>query len=373
MKIINIILTSQNGGAEQVFLDYSQALSDLGHEVVAIVKSDAPYAATLEQNQIKTHRINNPLGYYDFFAINQIAKILKEEKAAAIIAHIGRAMVLTSKALKKLQQPPIFYAVNHSDNVKRSLLANYVISTNSQIFYRTIDLGRQAENSFIVPNAIDISDSLKPEEIQQNWEEKEEIVIGSLGRFDRTKGFDELIKAIAVLQQQSNPQQNEEPTKNPRKKFKLKLAGSGYFEHDLRRLVSELKLEQEVEFVGWIKDKKQFFASFDIFCLPSLNEPFGLVLLEAMKYCKPIIATNCDGPKEILRDGFDALIVNRSQNLNQKNQSSLNHLPVDLAKAIEKLANDENLAKNMVINAMQKLRQRYSMKSLRDNLAELFG
>ena len=44
MKIVNIILTSQNGGAEQAFIDYLSALKKLGHTNIAILKEDAPYA-----------------------------------------------------------------------------------------------------------------------------------------------------------------------------------------------------------------------------------------------------------------------------------------------------------------------------------------
>ena len=47
MKIANLIVTSQNGGAEQVFLDYTRLLKKLGHDVVPIVKNDAPYANNL--------------------------------------------------------------------------------------------------------------------------------------------------------------------------------------------------------------------------------------------------------------------------------------------------------------------------------------
>ncbi len=42
MKIVNIILTSQNGGAEQSFVDYITVLKNLGHQNLAVVKIDAP-------------------------------------------------------------------------------------------------------------------------------------------------------------------------------------------------------------------------------------------------------------------------------------------------------------------------------------------
>ncbi len=59
MKIVNIILTSQNGGAEQAFIDYTVVLKKLGHEVVAIVKEDAPYADKISELGITTKKIAN--------------------------------------------------------------------------------------------------------------------------------------------------------------------------------------------------------------------------------------------------------------------------------------------------------------------------
>jgi glycosyltransferase involved in cell wall biosynthesis len=55
-----------------------------------------------------------------------------------------------------------------------------------------------------------------------------------------------------------------------------------------------------VEFVGFVS-LPQFFEKVDIVVLPSWEEPFGIVLLEAMASGIPIVATNCGGPAEIAR------------------------------------------------------------------------
>ena len=114
MKIVNIILTSQNGGAEQAFLDYSSALKNLGHEVVAILKTDAPYVDEVKKLGIAVKKTDNKFGYYDFLAVKNIKKILEEEKADIAISHIGRATVLTRKAIRKIKGKKVFQiAVNH--------------------------------------------------------------------------------------------------------------------------------------------------------------------------------------------------------------------------------------------------------------------
>jgi glycosyltransferase involved in cell wall biosynthesis len=91
---------------------------------------------------------------------------------------------------------------------------------------------------------------------------------------------------------------------------------------------------------------------------------FGLVLLESMKYRIPIITTNCDGPKEILQNEHDCLMLD----LANKNQD----LPNQIASAILKLINDKDLANELVENAFNRLQKRYSMEILERNLADLF-
>ncbi len=352
MKIVNIILTSQNGGAEQAFLDYSSALKNLGHEVVAILKTDAPYAAEVEKLKIFVKKTDNKFGYYDFLAVKNIQKILEEEKADIAISHIGRATVLTRKAIKKIKGKKVFQiAVNHSGNVKRSIGADIVLSVNKRIFFDTVESGQNEERSFVIPNAIDLSDALEAKP-KASLQDKEKIVIGTIGRLDRSKGFDYAIKALKNLEKISD------------KNFVLKIAGDGYYEPVLCDLVKQLGLENKVEFLGWIKNKKEFFDSIDIFCLPSKNEPFGIVILEAMKFAKPIISTDADGPLEILTNELDSLMVDLSPQ---------NNVEERIAKAVVRIVNEPELMNKMVSNASQKLRDKFSYKALEKRLADIVG
>ena len=357
MKIINIILTSQNGGAEQVFIDYLIVLKNLGHEVLAVVKQDAPYADKISSLGIAVKKISNRFGEHDIFAVKELQKILQDFSPMSVIAHVGRSVVLSKKAIKKFPNHKIFLiAVNHSNNVKRSIGADLIFSVNSTIFAQTIDAGQSEDSSFVIPNAIDTAD-IESNHFDVDLSKKNQINIGALGRFDRTKGFDVLIKAIDYLNKIS--QENKSG-----RTFKLLLAGSGYYEKNLTDLVKDLNLQDKVIFKKWINDKKSFFSEFDIFCLPSKNETFGLVLLEAMKYRKPIVASNSEGPKEIISDNKDGLIFDfYPEDKNHEN----------LANKIIKLIEDRSLANQLVNNANRKLINRYSLTSLELRLKEIFG
>ncbi len=356
MKIANIILSSQNGGVEQVTIDYSRVLRDLGHEVLVIVRGNAPYIAEIEKLGIAVVKINNYFGYGDIFAILAIANIVKKYDIDIVFSHASKASALTGLALKKINQKNrdkrIYQiAVNHSNNVKRSLVGDIILSINKPIFYKTIDLGRSANNSFVMPNAIDIA-GIDNAILPLNFSQKKVIKIGIIGRFVKSKGFDYVIKALKNLA-------SEVDFKN---EFVLKIAGGGEEEANLKQLAKDLKLENKIEFCGWVTNKADFFNQIDIFCLPSLNEPFGLVIIEAMKYQTPIIATNCDGPKEIIKDGVDGVIVNLEP---------LELLSERISVAIKKLTSDDELANCLVKNAFEKLKNNYSFESLAKRIQDI--
>ena len=82
-----------------------------------------------------------------------------------------------------------------------------------------------------------------------------------------------------------------------------------------------------------------------------------------MKFSKPIIATNCDGPKEILRHEIDGLLIDLK---------SSEPLPNQIAKAVEKIISDEELTNNLVKNSYQRLKNRFSSEILERMLGDIF-
>lgn len=352
MKIANLILTSQNGGAEEVFIDYIMACKKLGHEVLAIIKNDAPYQIQLNDLNIPTKKTKNKFGFNDIFTVNNIKNYLQEFDADILICHMGKSHILGKRAIKKIKHKKIFsIAINHSDNVKRSIGSDIILSINKEIFYKTINLGQDQEKSFVMPNKIDLDDIAQFKKVYLN--KRKEITIGLIGRLDRSKGFDYVIRSLKELINKTD------------KKIKLKIAGDGYFKDELFKLVNENEFFKErVEFLGWIQDKKAFFETIDIFILPSLNEPFGLVLLQAMKYAKPIITSNCDGPKEILRDYEHALFIDKND---------LQNYESNIANKILELIDDASLANKLVENSLKRLQEKYSPQAFENRLQEIIG
>lgn len=89
--------------------------------------------------------------------------------------------------------------------------------------------------------------------------------------------------------------------------------GSGTFEQECMDLVEQRGLGERVEFLGVKRDAEKWarFAACDVFCFPSYfeAESFGLVLVEAMQFAKPVVSTHWRGIPSVVRDGVSGYLV----------------------------------------------------------------
>jgi len=77
----------------------------------------------------------------------------------------------------------------------------------------------------------------------------------------------------------------------------------------LHDLVEELSLGDRVRFLGEREDVPEILRALDVLLVPSWEEPFGRVVIEAMAMCTPVLATAIGGPTEVISDGVDGLLL----------------------------------------------------------------
>lgn len=87
------------------------------------------------------------------------------------------------------------------------------------------------------------------------------------------------------------------------------IAGAGPEEENLRRLSRELGIAEHVTFVPNVLDLTTSLTAMDIFCLPSLRQGLGTIMLEAMSLGRPVIATGVDGVYSVVKDNETGLVV----------------------------------------------------------------
>ena len=87
------------------------------------------------------------------------------------------------------------------------------------------------------------------------------------------------------------------------------IAGAGPEEENLRRMTRDLEISEHVTFVPNLLDFSQALAAMDIYCLPSLKQGLGTIMLEAMALGKPVIASGVGGVYSVVRDNETGLVV----------------------------------------------------------------
>jgi glycosyltransferase involved in cell wall biosynthesis len=132
------------------------------------------------------------------------------------------------------------------------------------------------------------------------WERNR--IVGIVGRLQPSKGQTTFLHAAALLARD-----------RPDLRFAVVggavLGWEGAYPDDLRRLADELGLADRLHFAGHQDDVVPWLDAFDVAVHAAANEPFGLVLVEAMALGKPLVASNTGGPADIVEHGVSGLLV----------------------------------------------------------------
>jgi glycosyltransferase involved in cell wall biosynthesis len=332
MHIINVMFSRGLGGIEQSFVDYCEAVKSQGHKVSAIIHPKATIRAALLPLGINIINVKN-LGPWDIFAKIYIKKILKQTRPDAIILHGNKALKLTKAAAESIAIPLI--GVTHNYNIRRQIGLDAIFATTEDLKQAIITAGQKQNTVYKIPNMIRVTNqpAAKPFNTPP--------VIGTMGRFVKKKGFDTFLHAIAKLKQDGIA-------------VKAILGGDGEEAATLKELSENLGITDIIEFRGWIKNKSELFDNIDIFCLPSLHEPFGIILLEAFMAGTPVITTNSEGPSEIATNNKHALVIAKGD--------------CDaMAAAIRTLITNQPLANKLAQGAFETVKE-YDIKSVGERI-----
>jgi len=137
--------------------------------------------------------------------------------------------------------------------------------------------------------------------------------------------------------------------------FKLVLIGRFHRDQSyvqrLRSLQRNPALLNRVKWLGIRNNVQDFMGAFDLAVVPSIEEPLGLVALEAMAAGTPVVATNTGGLPEIVHPNVTGLLVPRKN-------------PSELARAVIKLAQDAELRQRLGQNGRQFVQENFNPEDL---------
>jgi len=211
--------------------------------------------------------------------------------------------------------------------------------------------GDAAENIIVIPNGVDLKTfnpanrPLYRDSIRQKHgiSHSDLVLIFAGGDWER-KGVPYIIEALSLL---------------PRPDVKLFISGSG--DEKFYGQLAELKqVRERIIFVSGSSNLWEYYAASDIFVFPTIYEPFGLVIVEAMASGLPVITSRSAGIADFMADGVDGLLLSDPGDIN------------NLAAKIELLLSSAELRKTMGERA-RKTAEKLSWERVAEKTLEVYN
>ena len=330
-------------GPETYLLDLISGFQDSNIELLLVFSIDPKNPSQLFVDELIKRKIKyNVIKVKNKFFLNEfffIYKLIKKLNVKLLNTHDFRSDLIGILISKLFKVPIICFAhgwVNWTNKFSKdrlyayleSLLVSFadaVIVASKHMYLDSLKRGISNKKIVYIPIGIDIK---KFNKNQSNIVRKEFNIpstiplIGNISRIHPWKGQKYFLEAAKFVS-----------SKIPDAKFMIvgDIAYPGHkrYKQELINFANHLNIMDNIIFTGSRKDIPQIMLAFDIFVLPSIIEPFGLVVLEAQACMKPVVASRVGGIPETMKDGETGILVN------PKNSG-------ELANAILYLLKDEN-------------------------------
>ena len=226
--------------------------------------------------------------------IKIIKKKLIETDPDIVISFMTETNIIATIGCRMINKPIIIAERISYDFLKSRIwgsLRKLVYRFSNALILQTRydqDKYHRLSNTFVINNPL----NLKEVTLNKNREEK---YILAVGRLNRQKGFDRLIKAFSHLDHRD---------------WKLAIIGEGSERSNLEKLIFDLNLQDLISMPGRTQAIEKWYQKSSIFVLSSRTEGFPNVLCEAMAYGCACVSFDCiAGPNEIITDKIDGYLV----------------------------------------------------------------
>ena len=356
MTILQVATGTSIYGGERILLSLAKYLKKSGHRVIIVSPGEGEFANLCRELGYEVKVIPSRKTY-DIIAVLRIARLIKREKVDIVHSH-GLLVNIISRAACFLSGCKIvntIHVIQHLSN--NSCLRLGVSRRIRNLYYKTLDnftarfcqkiitvskaverdlakQGIEKDKLLTIPNCVEEAESLVKRDrkvLQPFGINENDKVVGIVGRVVPLKGHDDFIACAKILS-----------ASHPGIKFMVvggDIAHGGRYLDSLKEKVKRDRLEGHVIFTGFLKKIREIMVNMDILALPSWEEPFGLVILEAMASGVPVIAANSGGVPEIIKDGENGLLIPPRS-------------PEALSQAILKILNDKNFAARLAMEGL---------------------
>ena len=316
-NILHAMLGKGLGGLEQVFLDYQPILeawaARRGGKCVGVVRKGGKVAAR-EAGRTPPLVVMPAFTDWDPLTLGAAKGVVRAAAPDLILSHGQRP----ARVFGKAAPAGAIQAVCLHKPVFDVAPGVHYLAVGRHLARLAIERGAPEDHVWFIPNSVKAPTARATPFARA---EGQPVKIVAAGRLHPKKGFDVLIQAVGKLRAWDFD-------------VTCEIAGEGDERDDLEGLIRELDLDPCVKLTGWTDDVAGFLATGDLFAFPSHQEGFPLTLLEAMSVGLPVVATEIDGPDEILEEGVNGRLVPDDD-------------PDRLAEALGELISDRETARRL--------------------------
>lgn len=360
------VITGSGGGPDKTILNSPRFLPSLGYRAICaflhpphddgfqVIRDRADkWQADLEEIDDR--------GALDWRIFKQLLAVCRRHRVAIWHAHDYKTNLL-GIVLRRFHPMKLVTTahgwVEHTRRTRlyylidRWSLRRYarVICVSEDIMHACQSYGVGEEKVTLIENAIDTEQFRRSTTTQAAKAALDcpphRLLIGAVGRLSSEKGFDLLIRSLQILVKRGVD-------------VGLLIAGNGPERTALERLISQLQLEDRVRLVGFQSNLKAFYEALDLFVLSSHREGLPNVLLEAMSYEVPVLATRIAGIPRLIQDGENGLLVDPGD-------------AASLANRMQFLLQSAALRTKLACAGRSTIESRYSFSNRMKNVARVY-
>lgn len=343
IRLMQLMLSSQNGGAETFFEKLTLALADAGVQQCVVIEPDQRREALFSGHpNISVHTLRFR-GLHEPFGRLRLHLLMRRWQPQIMLTWMSRAIKRAPTGYC-----PLVARLGGYYRVERYRKSDRLIGNTPDIVRYLQDKGIPAEKTQCIPNfgeitpcELDTATARAQLRTELNIPDDHKVLL-ALGRLHEAKAHDTLIDALS---------QTDNTT--------LLIAGDGTLKTQLEEQIAKLGLQQRVHLLGWRRDTGYLFKACDICVFPSRFEPFGNVVVESWAQQRPLIAAASAGPAWLINDNNDGLLV-----------------PVDdsqaLADAINRLIADPTLCEALVEAGYRTYSEKFSRDAISAEYIAMF-
>ncbi|MGL4652172.1 glycosyltransferase [Cetobacterium sp.] len=284
-KIVHLTMSGKYGGAESVIFN-----------IIKYLRKDYKFVYICPKGNIEEKLKKENVDYLTFSSLNELKKIIKNIKPNNIHAHDFKASVLAAIFSHKNTE---IISHLHTDHkwAKKISLKNLLYLLASYRFKSIIFVSKILYNDFKFKIFVS-----KKAKVLQNTVDKNEIIKKSL-EYEVEKNYDLIF--LGRLSNYKNPMKFIEIVKKLKEdnlNVKAIIIGDGELKENCKTIIKQFSLESNIDMIGFKDNPFPYLKKSKILIVPSLNEAYGLVVVEANILSKPVLGENIGGLLEVINN-----------------------------------------------------------------------